>query len=89
MAQSVKMKGKAPFYASRHVVSDLRLRGNKTSREGESHGKSLLLHKAPRSIGNRSMALVLATAQEIYSLVLFSVDSITQKLKKPTFKREL
>lgn len=62
MAQSVKTKGKAPFHASKRVVSDLRLTGNKTFREGESHGKSLPFHKAPWSIGNRSKALVLATA---------------------------
>lgn len=54
------MEGKAPFSTVRCVASDLRLWGNKPSRE--SHGKSLPLHKAPQSKGNRAEALVLATA---------------------------
>ena len=62
MARRVKTEGKAPFSASRHVVSDLRLWGNKPSWEVESHGKSLLLHKAPWSKWNRAEALVLAIA---------------------------
>lgn len=62
MVQRVKMEGKTPFSASRHVVSDLRLWGNKPSLEVESHGKNLLHHKALRSKGNRAEALVLAIA---------------------------
>lgn len=60
MVQRVKTEGKAPFPASRHVVSDLWLWGNKRSLEVESHGKNLLHHKALWSKGNRAEALVLA-----------------------------
>lgn len=80
------MEEKAPFSASRHVVSDLRLWGNKPSWEVDSHGKSLLLHKAPWSKGNRAEALLLASEYKnsIRNIQFdaVSVDSYNPDIKK-------